>query len=192
MLLTQNDINNDIKMLSDSVVDIHRPLVPPGKALKLALLWPGICVLSYTVAVIWMIVTFVPSPDAYGDPISLLSGDGLGGNLIAAAFGTVFAFGFGFGFYGPALMYLTIPEDVRTKSIIITRIKRIVTKVWGFFLVCHFALVLFSCFYRDAIYGMPVLVMLSFFVTQGIISAEIARYGVAPAMEKMVSLARKI
>lgn len=192
MILTQNDINNDIKMLSDSVTDIHRPLVSSGEALKLALFWPGICVLCYAMVTILMVLNFVPSPDAYGDPISLLSADGLYGNFAAVAVGTVFALGIGFGFYGPALMYLTIPEDIRNKSIIINRLKKIVKKVGGFFLVCHFALALFACFYRDAIYGMPVLVILSFLITQGIISAEIARYGVAPAMKKMVSLARKI
>lgn len=192
MVITRNDINNDMKILSDSISDMDRPLVSPGKALKLALFWPSICVLGYAVAIVWMIVTFTPMHDVFGNSIDMLSGRGLGGNLAVAAFGTIFAFGFGFGFYGPALMYLTIPEDVRTKSIIITRIKRIATKVWGFFLVCHFALALFSCFYRDAIYGMIPLVFLSFFITQSIISAEIGRYGIAPAMEKMVSLARKI
>lgn len=191
MILTQNDINNDIKMLSDSVTDIHRPLVSPGKALKLALFWPGICVLSYAVAVIWMVVKFIPPDEPFFASLSPYI-HYLGGNFAAAAVGTVFALGIGLGFYGPALMYLTIPEDIRNKSIIINRAKRIVKKVGGFFLVCHFALALLTCFISDAIYGMPVLVMLSFFITKGIISAEIARYGVAPAMKKMVSLARKI
>jgi len=192
MTITQNDINNDIKMLSDNISDMNRPLVSSGKALKLALFWPGIYVLGYAVAVVWMIVTFVPVHDLVGNTMYLLDGGGLGGNLIAAAFGTVFGFGFGFGFYGPALMYLTIPEDIRNKSIIIARLKKIVIKAGRFFLICHFALALFTCFFRDAIYGMPVLVILSFFITQSIISAEIGRYGIAPAMEKMVSLARKI
>ncbi|HEY3591473.1 MAG TPA: hypothetical protein VGL07_15650 [Buttiauxella sp.] len=187
MDITRNDINNDIKMLSDSVADMDRPLVSPRKALKLALFWPGICVLGYTVAVVWMIVTFVPSHN-----FGMLSISGLVGNFFVAAIGALFALGFGLGFYGPALMYLTIPEDIRNKSIIITRLKRLAKKVWTFFLVCHFALALFSCFYRDAIYGMIPLVFLSFFITQSIISAEIGRYGIAPAMEKMVSLARKV
>jgi hypothetical protein len=192
MIITQNDINNDIKILSDSIADMNRPLVSSGKALKLALFWPGICMLGYAVAVVWMIVTFVPVHDLVGNTMYLLDIGGLGGNLFVAAIGALFALGFGLGFYGPALMYLTIPEDIRNKSIIITRLKRLAKKVWTFFLMCHFALALFSCFYRDAIYGMIPLVFLSFFITQGIISAEIARYGVAPAMEKMVSLVRKI
>lgn len=187
MVITRNDINNDMKILSDSISDMNRPLVSPGKALKLALFWPGVCVLGYAVAVILMVVNFVPSHD-----FGMFSISGLIGNLFVAAIGVLFALGGGLGFYGPALMYLTIPEDVRKKSIIIDRLKKILIKACVFFLVCNFALALFACFYRDAIYGMPVLVFLSFFITQSIISAEIARYGVAPAMEKMVSLARKI
>jgi hypothetical protein len=185
-----NDVNNDIKMLSDSMADINSPLIPTGKVFRLAMLWPGLCISGYAIAVGLMVANFkAPSNQLYDVPDPLLHY--LCTNLVAGALCALFAIFLGVGLYGPALMYLTIPEKVRNKSIIITMLRKKITRIGCFFLFCNLALAMVACFYRDVIYCAPVLMMMSFFIMQWIVSAELMRYGIAPFMKKMVAMSRK-
>lgn len=190
MVITQNDVGNDIKLITDSLSDKNRPLVAPVAALKIAILWPGLCLLAYLSAFIWVIISYAPVYDAWGDPVSIFWDFSLG----FASIGVTVAFGLaiGAGMYGPALFYLTIPEAVRNQSIIISNMKKLVQKLGLFFIFCNMSLAVVVCFYRGLIIASPFLLLFSFIIMQGIISAEMTRYGVAPLMKKMVSLARKI
>lgn len=190
MVITQNDVGNDIKMITDSLSDKNRPLVAPVAALKIAMFWPGLCLLAYFTAFIWIIISYPPVYDVYGDPVSIFWDFSLG----FAFMGLTVAFGLaiGAGMYGPALFYLTIPKTIRDQSFIIKHMKKLAKKLGVFFILCNFALALAACFYRELMVASPFLLMFSFIIMQGILSAEMTRYGVAPLMKKMVSLARKI
>lgn len=190
MVITQNDVGNDIKMITDSLSDKNRPLVAPVAALKIAMLWPGLCLLAYLTAFILVIISYPPVYDAWGDPVSIFWDYSFG----FAAMGLTVAFGLaiGAGMYGPALFYLTIPDAVRNQSLIISSMKKLVKKVGLFFIFCNLALAVAACFYRELMAASPLLLLFSFIIMQGILSAEMTRYGIAPLMKKMVSLARKI
>lgn len=190
MVITQNDVGNDIKMITDSLSDKNRPLVAPLAALKIAMFWPGLCLLAYLSAFAWIIFTSVPVYTNHGDPVSIFSDYSFG----FASIGVTVAFGLaiGAGMYGPALFYLTIPEAVRGQSLIIRNMKKLVKKVGAFFIICNLALAVAACFYRELMAASPLLLMFSFIIMQGILSAEMTRYGIAPLMKKMASLARKI
>lgn len=190
MVITQNDVGNDIKMITDSLSDKNRPLVAPLAAMRVAMFWPGLCLLAYLSAFIWVIISYPLGYDAWGDPVSIFRGYSFG----FAAMGLTVAFGLaiGAGMYGPALFYLTVPEAVRGQSLIIRNMKKLVKKVGLFFILCNNMLAVAVCFYRELIVASPFLLLLSFIIMQGILSAEMSRYGIAPLMKKMVSLARKI
>jgi len=190
MVITQNDVGNDIKMITDSLSDKNRPLVAPVAALKISMLWPGLCLLAYLSAFAWIIFTSVPVYSNHGDPVSIFWDYSFG----FASIGVTIAFGLaiGAGMYGPALFYLTIPESIRNESLIISRMKNLAKKLGAFYIFCNFMLAVAACFYRELIAASPLLLMFSFIIMQGILSAEMTRYGVAPLMKKMVSLARKI
>lgn len=190
MVITQNDVGNDIKMITDSLSDKNRPLVAPLAALKIAMLWPGLCLLAYLSAFAWIIFTSVPVYTNHGDPVSIFSDYSFG--FVFTGLAVVFGLAIGAGMYGPALFYLTIPEAVRGQSLIIRNMKKLVKKVGVFFMVCNLALAVAACFYRELIVASPFLLLFSFIIMQGILSAEMTRYGIAPLMKKMVSLARKI
>jgi len=190
MVITQNDVGNDIKMITDSLADKNRPLVAPLAALKLAMLWPGLCLIGYLVALMWVLGNYAPVFNSFGDAVSLGSDYGMG--FAAAALTVVFALAIGAGMYGPALLYLTIPENIRRQSVIIKNMKKLAKNLGMFFIVCNFMLAIVVCFYRDLIVASPFVLLLSFIIMQGILSAEMTRYGIAPLMKKMVSLARKI
>lgn len=190
MVITQNDVGNDIKMITDSLSDKNRPLVAPVAALKIAMLWPGMCLLGYLAALIWIISTYEPRYDAYGDTVTIFREFGLGFAFSGGAL--VLALILGAGLYAPALFYLSIPQRVRHSSLIINRLKKTAYRVGGFFIALNLLLAMAACFYRELMVASPFLLMFSFIIMQGILSAEMTRYGVAPLMKKMVSLARKI
>jgi len=190
MVITQNDVGNDIKMITNSLSDKNRPLVAPVAALKIAMLWPGLCLLGYLAALMWIIITSTPGYDAYGDPVTIVRDFSIG--FVFTGLTVLFGLGIGAGMYGPALLYLTIPESIRNESLIISRMKGLAKKLGTFFIFCNFMLAVAACFYRELMVASPFLLMFSFIIMQGILSAEMTRYGVAPLMKKMVALARKI
>jgi len=190
MVITQNDVGNDIKMITDSLSDKNRPLIAPVAALKIAMLWPGLCLLGYLSAFAWIISTYVPVYDVYGDPVSIFWDYSFGFASLSVT--VIFGLAIGAGMYGPALFYLTIPETIRDQSLIISHMKKLAKKLGVFFILCNLALALAVCFYSELMVASPFLLMFSFIIMQGILSAEMTRYGIAPLMKKMVSLARKI
>lgn len=190
MVITQNDVGNDIKMITDSLSDNSRPLVSPVSALKMAMLWPGLCFLGYLAAIIWIVSTYTPGYDSYGDSISIFREFGLG---FAFSGGTlVLALILGAGLYAPAVFYLSIPESVRNSSVVIVSLKKTAYRVGGCFISLNLLLAVAACFYRELMVASPFMLMFSFVIMQGILSAEMTRYGIAPLMKKMASLARKI
>jgi len=190
MVITQNDVGNDIKMITNSLSAKNRPLVAPVAALKIAMLWPGLCLLGYLAALIWIVSTYVPGYDAYGDTVTIFREFGLGFAFLGGTF--VLGLILGAGLYAPALFYLSIPESVRHNSVVIASLKKTAFRVGGSFIILNLSLAVAVCFFHELMVASPFLLMFSFIIMQGILSAEMTRYGVAPLMKKMVSLARKI
>lgn len=114
MVITQNDVGNDIKMITESLSDKNRPLVSPVSALKIAMLWPGLSLLGYIAAIAWITLTSPPVNDAWGDPVNIVRDFSLGYAFTGVTI--VFGLAIGAGMYGPALFYLTIPESIRGQS----------------------------------------------------------------------------
>ena len=61
-----------------------------------------------------------------------------------------------------------------------------------FFITCNLILAVLAIFYRDALYVAPFLLVVTFLITQGVVSAELTRYGLPSAITKLGKLVRKI
>lgn len=192
MVITQNDVKNDINMLMQSMEDKDRPIVSPLHALKLAMLWPGICLVGYAIAVVMMLLNFtIPNDNSLFNTVDPLF-HYIGGNLAFSALTLVFGLGIGVGWYGPALIYLSIPKEVKAKSILINSLKKTASRMGVFFITCNLILAVLAIFYRDALYVAPFLLVVTFLITQGVVSAELTRYGLPSAITKLGKLVRKI
>ncbi len=86
-MITQTDVNNDIRMLAESIEDSKRPLISPLQALKLSMLLPLSCAAVYAIAVTWTIYSFVPHIDHF-DNMTTLTGE-YGGGSCSECFSTV-------------------------------------------------------------------------------------------------------
>ncbi|EGT4277863.1 MULTISPECIES: hypothetical protein [Enterobacteriaceae] len=190
MVITRVDVNNDIRMLMQSMEDANRPLVSPKQALSLSMLWPMGCALSYGLAMLWTFFNYEPGIDPFGNTTTLMRD-----------YGFVFLFGFlsllfalviSFGLYGPALAYLSLDEEVRKKSILVKRFKNLASKLGKFFFICNVGLALFSFKLPELLVASPFMLLFSFLIMQGIISAEATRYGISSIMGKLTKLAKKI
>ena len=183
MVITQADVNSDIRMLADSIEDGKRPLVNPLHALNLSMLWPFSCAAVYALAVFWTIYRFVPHIDHF-DNMTTLTGE-YGVVLAASAVVFLFSVFIGVGLYGPALAYLSLSKEAREKSLIIGRLKKIALKLGVFFFLCNSGVAVISIKIPEVLAISPVVLMISFLIMQGVIGAEVARYGISSIFGKL-------
>ncbi|EAY5808099.1 hypothetical protein AB0T78_003945 [Salmonella enterica] len=189
-MITQTDVNNDIRMLAESIEDSKRPLISPLQALKLSMLLPLSCAAVYAIAVTWTIYSFVPHIDHF-DNMTTLTGE-YGGVLAASALALFFSLMIGISLYGPALVYLSLSKEVRDKSLIIGHFKKIIRKLTLLFLFCNITVAVVSLEVPWVLVLSPLAIFVPFLIMQGVISAEMARYGIGPVLGKLTKLARKI
>lgn len=190
MAITQADVNKDIRMLADSIEDENRPLVNPVQALKISMLWPLSCAAVYAIAVSWAIYNFTPHIDHF-DNMTTLTGE-YGFVLAACSLAILFCLFIGASLYGPALAYLSLSEEARDKSLIIRRLKKVTLKVGGFFLLCNLGIAVLSIKFPSVLVISPFSIIVSFLITQGVVGAEAARYGISSIFGKVNKLANKI
>lgn len=190
MLVTQADVNKDLRMLIENLEDDNRPLVNPKNALKISMGWSLSCVLCYAIVIFVIALKFKPYIDHFGNEVSVLREYGF-----VFAFGTmsiVFALFIGAALYMPALAYLTLSKEVRDQSIIITRLKTLVIKLGRVFFLCNLGLAIVCLWIPEFLVAAPFVIMFSFLIIQGVVSAEATRYGLAPIIGRLTKLAKKI
>lgn len=190
MAITQADVSRDICMLASSIEDENRPLVSPVQALKLSMLWPLSCAAIYAIAVSWAIYNFTPHIDHF-DNMTTLTGE-YGFVLAACALAIVFCLFIGASLYGPALAYLSLSEEAREKSLIIGRLKKVILKLGGGFLLCNIVIAVLSIKFPSVLVISPLSIIVSFLITQGVVGAEVARYEISSIFGKLNKLANKI
>lgn len=189
--MTRTDISNDVNMLLQNLEDKHRPLVSPIAALKLSMTWPIACVMGYVMALLWMAFNFTPDQDLFGNSVGFTQK--LEGEISFTAFLIVMALGVGASLYNSALVYLSFDEGTRNSSLIINRIKRLISRLAIGALVLNWTFALMSVLFRPEfiMFGGAFFVA-SIIVIQIIVSSELTRYGIAGAMNKFARLVKKI
>ena len=94
--------------------------------------------------------------------------------------------------YSKIMMYMTLPQDVRNKSIVLQHIHKVTSKIiflFIFLMMCSVVLAAISPWFTFAI---PALLLLMMFAMGIIIGSEINRLGSGIALEKISNLIKKI
>ncbi len=94
--------------------------------------------------------------------------------------------------YNKLLMYYSVPEEVRKKSVILIHLKKITVRIVKLFIammVCSVVLAALSPWFTFAI---PALLLVLIFAAGFIVGAEINRFGTGLALEKISKLINKI
>lgn len=190
MVITQSDVNEDLRMLVQDIEDDSRPLVRPVKALKLSMAWPLSCALCYAIVIILVAIKFEPYVNHFDNKVNVINEYGFA--FLFGGMSIFFALFIGAMLYGPMLAYLTLSQSVRNKSIIINRFKSLVIKLGRFFFICNLSLAVICIWIPDLLVASPFVFMFSFLIMQGIVSAEATRYGVGSFMSKLTKLSKKI
>ncbi|MGE9553659.1 hypothetical protein ACQPT2_21280 [Erwinia amylovora] len=188
MSLTQSEVRKDAELIFKSVQDDASHMPSALQALKISSLFPLACLASYALSMVWIVISFSPPDDMWINPIIHY----LGGVLAFGAFTVILTLVLIATFYGPSLVYLAIPEKVRDSSAILLKIKRLSRNFGGVLTFVNFLYAVVCAFYPSAFYGAPFLLLMSYIVFQLVINAELVRYGIAPLMEKISSLLKKI
>ncbi|MEN4892601.1 hypothetical protein [Erwinia billingiae] len=94
--------------------------------------------------------------------------------------------------YNNLLLYLSIPDDVRKKSLLLSHLRKVVFCTVIFFLAFMLISVILSSFISWFAFGVPILELALLFVVNLIIGMEINRLGAGMALEKISKLISKI
>ncbi|MFT4273127.1 MAG: hypothetical protein QM578_19145 [Pantoea sp.] len=94
--------------------------------------------------------------------------------------------------YNNMILYLTIPDDVRTRSLVIEHLKKITQRTVGFFVMLMLAATLVSGFSPWFAFSIPALEFILLLAVNMIIGVEINRLGAGLALEKISNLIKKI
>ncbi|MCM2447854.1 MULTISPECIES: hypothetical protein [unclassified Rahnella] len=94
--------------------------------------------------------------------------------------------------YNKLLMYLTLPDDVRNKSIILQHLHKVTSRIISLFIflmVCSGVLAAMSPWFCFAI---PALLLVMMFAMGIVIGSEVSRLGSGMALEKISKLVKNI
>ncbi|EHV9142496.1 hypothetical protein K1K55_004074 [Salmonella enterica] len=190
MVITQNDVKNDLHMLVGSINDGSKQLAKPIEALKISMLWPLSSVAGYLLSMLWLSITYQSYVNHFDNVVTLL--DEYGFAIGFGAISIVFSLFIGFALYGQAIAYLSLGKEARDNSIIIDKLKRLISKLGFLTFFANVLLAVATIYIPDLLVGAPLMLMFSFIVMQMIISAEISRYGLGVVLGKINKIVEKL
>lgn len=197
MAFSNGDAKKEIAEIISGISSDDRPVSSPKEAFKLVAIYPLMMIL--TAVLVWFafyaMMVFTEDNTGqnakfYFEAAQLIMGYGgwfsLGTTIIVALFFILIN-------YSTALIYLSIPENIRKRSIIIASIKSAVKKtslvLWG--TATLLSLVgIFSDWTILLAGSIPFVLFMSIFAINGYLGIQSARYGLGPLMStanKMIS-----
>lgn len=93
--------------------------------------------------------------------------------------------------YSKLMMYMTVPESVRNKSLILNHLRKVTSRVVKFFMFLMACSVILSALSPWFTFAIPGLLFALIFAVGFTIGAEINRFGTGLALEKISSLIQK-
>ncbi|EJG2388479.1 hypothetical protein AM391_RS21305 [Kluyvera ascorbata] len=176
MILTHDDVKNDIRKVMDKLGSGSLKIANPLQAFKLSALYTLPCTILHALTTLYIYMVISSSATViYGFLIILLCSMLL----------TVIQ-------YSNALMYLSIPDDVRRESIIIKKVKKTYLRVVSFTVIVNAVAALVFFITKHYLIAIPVCFIVGFIINQVTLSAEISRYGIGVLIEKATGLMKKI
>ena len=189
MAFLNGDAKKEIAEIISGISGDERPVSSPKQAFQLVAIYPAMMLLTVTLMWFAFYVSVIQAGDNSGvglrfylEAAQLVMGYG---GWISLGVTTVVAIFFILINYSSVLVYLSIPEDIRNRSIIITSIRSTVKKmalvIWGS--ATLLSLVGIITDWGILLAGsVPALLFISIFVTNGYLGLQSARYGLGPLM----------
>ncbi len=176
MILTHDDVKNDIRKVMDKLGNGSLKLANPLQAFKLSALYTLPCTVLYALTTLYIYMVISNSATViYGFLIMLLCSMLL----------TVIQ-------YSNTLMYLSMPDDVRRESIVINKIKKTYLRVVSLTVIVNIVATLVFFLTKQYLIAIPVCFIAGFVLNQVVLSAEISRYGIGVLIEKTSGLMKRI
>ncbi|QKJ89287.1 hypothetical protein PMPD1_4389 (plasmid) [Paramixta manurensis] len=187
---TKAEIDADMAILTDKLSSGDRVIPSSSDLLKKCFFIPVISVvLSFVSTMIFYLVDSQRYPDVYSEGfLKFLTSDGWVVVVPTAIIGLFFSL----MTYNNLIAYLTIPENVRQSSLILSHLKRVVKRTITFFLVFMLLSTISSGFISWMAFGVPASELALFFIVNIVVGMEVNRIGSGLALEKISSLIKKI
>jgi hypothetical protein len=197
MAFSNGDAKKEIAEIISGISGDERPVTSPKQAFQIVAIYPAMMLLTVTMIWFAFYVSVIQAGDNSGlglkfylEAAQLVMGYG---GWISLGVTTVVAIFFILINYSSVLIYLSIPEDIRNRSIIITSIRSTVKKMalvlWGSAILLSIVGIIFD--WGILLAGsVPAVLFVSIFVTNGYLGIQSARYGLGPLMStanKMIS-----
>ncbi|WP_028715675.1 hypothetical protein [Pantoea ananatis] len=186
--LTTADVNADLDMLTNTFSSGKRIIPSNTDLLKACFYVPAISVLLSLLSTFSIFCFEFAKEMSLSHYWDFLMTDGWAVILPTAIIGLFFAF----MAYNNLIMYMTIPAEVRVKSLILSHLKRVVQKTVFLFLTCMFISSVTAGFVPWFAFGVPALEFALLFVINIVIGSEVNRLGAGVALEKVSALLKKI
>ncbi|MGC0797406.1 hypothetical protein WKH24_21935 [Pantoea agglomerans] len=187
---TKAEIDADMTMLTQKIASGSTVIASSSDLLKKAFFIPALSLLLSLVNT-WTFyyINSLRYKYAYSEGyIDFLTSDGLMVIIPTVVVGMIFSI----MAYNNLLLYLSIPEDVRKKSLLFSHLRKIVFRTVFFFLAMMLVSVILSSFISWFAFGVPALEFAMLFIVNLIIGMEINRLGAGLALEKISNLIKKI
>ncbi|OWS76607.1 hypothetical protein CBW22_05895 [Pantoea sp. VS1] len=187
---TKAEIDADMAMLTDKIASGGTVIASSSDLLKKSFFIPALSILLSLVNT-WTFyyINSLRYKYAYSEGyVEFLTSDGLFVLIPTVIIGLLFSI----MTYNNLLIYLTISDDVRKKSLILGHLEKIVFRTVVFFLGLMILSVVLSGFISWFAFGIPALEFALFLVLNMIVGMEINRLGAGVALEKISNLIKKI
>ncbi|MEN4691186.1 hypothetical protein SB912_19140 [Pantoea sp. SIMBA_072] len=187
---TKAEIDADMTMLTQKIASGSTVIASSSDLLKKAFFIPVLSLLLSLVNT-WTFyyINSLRYKYAYSEGyIDFLTSDGLMVIIPTVVVGMIFSI----MAYNNLLLYLSIPEDVRKKSLLFSHLRKIVFRTVFFFLAMMLVSVILSSFISWFAFGVPALEFAMLFIVNLIIGMEINRLGAGLALEKISNLIKNI
>lgn len=189
MAFSNGDAKKEIAEIISGISSDERPVSSPKKAFQIVAIYPVIMFLTAILMWFAYYVSLIQVGDNSGqgwkfylEAAQLVLGYGgwisIGATVVVAVFFMLIN-------YSTVLVYLSIPEDIRNRSTLITSlrstVKKIVLYLWG-------SATLLSLVGMISDWGIllagsiPAVLFISIFVTNGYLGIQSTRYGLGPLM----------
>lgn len=188
MALTNIEVKKDLELIFSNLNNAENSVPSPIGAVKVSAVFPMLSLLCYALSLGYIVATFTPPDDVWVSPIIHY----LGGILAFSGFTLILALAIVAMFYTPSLVFLSIPENIREKSILASKFAKTFKNLSIVFIAINAMFAVVCAFIPDAFYGAPVVLLMSYLIMQAMISSEMTRYGMSAAIEKLSKLVNKI
>lgn len=186
--LTMANVDADISMLMDGFSSDKRFIPSVSKLLKISTFTPFLAgVLSFisVIAVYFSVYQERASLKGFWD---FFTSEG----WVVVAPTVIVGLLFSFMTYTNLMVYMTVPDSLRNKSIILNHLKKVAQRTVTVFLMLMALSALLSGVYSWMAFAIPGLLFILFFAVNLVVGAEINRLGAGLALKKISELINKI